>query len=229
MNMNYKNIKTATFISRPNRFIANVNLDGKTETVHVVNTGRCRELLLPDCKVILEKSDNPDRKTKYDLIAVYKESLGLVNMDSQAPNKLVKEWLESRPGLFPDITYLKPEFTYGKSRVDFYLECENRKILVEVKGCTLEIDGVGYFPDAPTERGVKHLNELAGAVKQGYECYIAFIITMPKVTEVLPNIKTHKEFGEALQNAVNNGVKVLYLPCEVKEDSLKIIDCIMKK
>lgn len=221
--MKYNNTELATFIERPNRFIAKVDVNGKTETVHVKNTGRCRELLIPGRKVILEKSDNPDRKTKYDLIAVYKENLGLVNIDSQAPNKVVKEWLESKPEIFPDITFLKPEYTYGKSRVDFYLECDNRKILIEVKGCTLEIDGTGYFPDAPTERGVKHLNELAEASKLGYECYIAFAITMPEVTKVLPNYKTHREFGEALDYAVKQGVKVLYLPCEVKETSLEVI------
>ena len=224
--MRYKNIQAATFISRPNRFIADVEIYGNIETVHVKNTGRCEELLLPGSKVILEKPDNSNRKTKYDLIAVYKKSLGLVNIDSQAPNKIVKEWLESKPELFSDITYLKPEFTYGKSRVDFYLECGERKIFIEVKGCTLEIDGMGYFPDAPTERGVKHLNELAKASQEGYECYIAFAITMPKVTKVLPNIKTHAKFGEALENAVKHGVKILYLPCEVKEDSLNITDCI---
>ncbi|MBE6844599.1 MAG: DNA/RNA nuclease SfsA [Ruminococcus sp.] len=225
--MRYKNIQTATFISRPNRFIANVKINGNIETVHVKNTGRCKELLLPGSKVILEKSDNPTRKTKYDLIAVYKDSLGLVNIDSQAPNKIVKEWLDSKPELFSDITYLKPEFTYGKSRVDFYLECGERKIFIEVKGCTLEIDGMGYFPDAPTERGVKHMNELAKASEQGYECYIAFAITMPKIKKVLPNIETHAKFGEAMENAVKHGVKILYLPCEVKEDSLKITDCII--
>ena len=142
-NMKYKNTEPAIFIERPNRFIANVDINGKTETVHVKNTGRCRELLVPGSKVILEKSDNPDRKTKYDLVAVYKENLGLVNIDSQAPNKVVKEWLESKPEIFADITLLKPEYTYGKSRVDFYLECGDRKILIEVKGCTLEIDEIG--------------------------------------------------------------------------------------
>lgn len=131
--MRYTNIEKATFISRPNRFVANVDINGKIETVHVKNTGRCKELLLPGCKVILEKSENPNRKTKYDLIAVYKENLGLVNIDSQAPNKVVKEWLESRPELFNDITLLKPEYTYGKSRIDFYLECGKRKIFIEVK------------------------------------------------------------------------------------------------
>ena len=225
--MKYRNIQTAIFVSRPNRFIANVDIDGQRETVHVKNTGRCRELLLPGSKVILEKSDNISRKTKYDLIAVYKKGLGLVNIDSQAPNKVVKEWLETKPELFPEITFLKPEFTYGKSRIDFYLECGSRKILIEVKGCTLEINGTGYFPDAPTERGVKHLYELANASKNGYECYAAFAITMPDVKKVLPNIKTHEEFGKALEYASGQGVKILYLPCMVKEDSLEITDCII--
>jgi len=220
--MKYRNIQTAVFIARPNRFIAEVEVDGITETVHVKNTGRCRELLLPGSKVILEKSDNPERKTKYDLIAVYKKNLGLVNIDSQAPNRIVKEWLEGRPDLFPDITVLKPEYTFGKSRVDFYLECGDRRVLIEVKGCTLEHDGIGYFPDAPTERGVKHLNELAGAAKLGYECYIAFAITMPNVTMVYPAVDIHREFGKALDNAVKQGVGILYLPCDVKEDSLEI-------
>lgn len=226
--MRYTNIEKATFISRPNRFVANVDINGKIETVHVKNTGRCKELLLPGCKVILEKSENPNRKTKYDLIAVYKENLGLVNIDSQAPNKVVKEWLESRPELFNDITLLKPEYTYGKSRIDFYLECGKRKIFIEVKGCTLEINGLGYFPDAPTERGVKHLNELANASEQGFECYIAFAITMPEISKVFPNNETHRAFGEALDNAEKRGVRILYLPCSVTEDNLEITDCIIK-
>lgn len=226
--MRYTNIEKGTFISRPNRFVANVDINGKIETVHVKNTGRCKELLLTGCKVILEKSENPNRKTKYDLIAVYKENLGLVNIDSQAPNKVVKEWLESRPELFNDITLLKPEYTYGKSRIDFYLECGKRKIFIEVKGCTLEINGLGYFPDAPTERGVKHLNELANASEQGFECYIAFAITMPEISKVFPNNETHRAFGEALNNAEKRGVRILYLPCSVTEDSLEITDCIIK-
>ena len=165
--MKYKNITPAKFISRPNRFVAQVEVNGKTETVHVKNTGRCKELLLPKSDVILDKSDNPNRKTQYDLIAVYKKELGLVNIDSQAPNQAVREWLQDRPAPFEDAELIKPEYTYGKSRVDFYMECPTTKILMEVKGCTLEIDGIGYFPDAPTERGVKHLRELASAVKKG--------------------------------------------------------------
>ena len=206
--------------------MAQVEVNGKTETVHVKNTGRCKELLLPKSDVILDKSDNPNRKTQYDLIAVYKKELGLVNIDSQAPNQAVKEWLQDRPAPFEDAELIKPEYTYGKSRVDFYMECPTRKILMEVKGCTLEIDGIGYFPDAPTERGVKHLRELASAVKKGYECYIAFVIAMPNVRRVLPNMTTHPEFGRALAEATASGVKVLYMICDVQPDSLSITEFI---
>ena len=220
--MKYQNTIPAKFIDRPNRFIAHVDIDGKIETVHVKNTGRCKELLLPGVEVILALSDNPSRKTKYDLISVYKNGIGWINIGSQAPNVVMKEWLESKPELFKHITLLRPEYTYGNSRVDFYLECGERKIFIEVKGCTLEIDRVGYFPDAPTERGVKHLHELTGAVKDGYECYIAFVIAMNGIAKVLPNTQTHPEFGVALDEAVKNGVKILYLPCEVKPDELTI-------
>ena len=219
--MHYNNTIRATFHSRPNRFIAHVYVDGVLETVHVKNTGRCKELLVPGATVILEVSDNPARKTKYDLIAVYKKGLGLVNMDSQAPNKVVGEWLRES-GYFPNLTFVKPEYTYGASRVDFYFEYDGKKALMEVKGCTLEREGVGYFPDAPTERGIKHLNELAAAAEAGYEAYLAFVIQMPGVEVVLPNVETHKEFGEALDRAVQAGVKVLYLRCEIEEDALRI-------
>lgn len=215
--MKYKQIIKGKFKSRPNRFIATIEVDGKLETVHVKNTGRCRELLLPDADVILEVSDNPNRKTAYDLIAVYKEKIGLVNMDSQAPNKVVAEWL-SKQGF----DYVKPEYTYGKSRFDFYMEKGGEKFLMEVKGCTLEIDGMGYFPDAPTERGVKHLRELAEAAGNGYRCYITFVIQMEGVKEVLPHTVTHPEFGVALQEARDAGVEVLYLQCCVEPDSLVI-------
>ncbi len=225
--MKYKNITDAKFIERLNRFVAHVELNGKVETVHVKNTGRCKELLLPGSRVILAKTDNPARKTQYDLIAVYKDGLGWVNIDSQAPNKVVKEWLNSSPELFDNITLIKPEYTYGKFRLDFYLECDSRKILIEVKGCTLEIDGIGYFPDAPTERGVRHLYELAEAAAKGYECYIAFVITMPRVRKVLPNVKTHPEFGRALDAAKEVGVKVLYFPCNVTPDQLTIADLVI--
>lgn len=221
--MIYSNTVKGIFISRPNRFVAQVLIDGDEETVHVKNTGRCKELLIPGAEVILARSGNPTRKTGYDLIAVYKKSLGWVNIDSQAPNVLVKEWLESGRSIFKDISLMKPECKFGNSRVDFYLECGSRKIFIEVKGCTLEIEGNGYFPDAPTERGVKHLRELAEAAKEGYECYIAFVIAMPKVTEVYPNMDTHPEFGAALEEAKAAGVNVLYLPCEVEPDRISII------
>ena len=216
--MKYREIVKGIFISRPNRFIAKVSVNGKEETVHVKNTGRCRELLTDNAKVILEVSDNPKRKTKYDLIMVYKPSLGWVNMDSQAPNKVVAEWLEKQ-----DYDYIKPEYVYGDSRIDFYMEKGDTKYLMEVKGCTLEIDGVGYFPDAPTERGVKHLKELAGASKKGYKCYLAFVIQMEGIDIVKPNTKTHKEFAESLKLAEKEGVEILFLKCKVGEDSLEII------
>ena len=217
--MKYKKTLEGTFIDRPNRFIAHVEVGGKTETVHVKNTGRCKELLLSGVTVCLEEPDNPNRKTKYDLIAVKKKKIGWINIDSQAPNKVVKEWLETQ-----DYDFVKPEYKYGNSRIDFYMEKENKKYLMEVKGCTLEIDGVGYFPDAPTERGVKHLRELAAARQQGYECIVAFVIQMEGINEVRPNVETHKEFGEALADAKEAGVKVLFLKCKVKKDSLVIQD-----
>lgn len=216
--MHYENIIHGEFVSRPNRFIAKVIVEGKEETVHVKNTGRCKELLLPGADVILEISDNLNRKTKYDLISVYKEGLGLVNIDSQAPNKVVKEWLE-RQGY----DTIKPEYTYGNSRLDFYMEKAGEKYLLEVKGCTLEIDGVGYFPDAPTERGVKHLRELAKAAGEGYHAMAVFVIQMEGVQEVRPNVATHEEFGVALKEAQEAGVEVLPLCCKVTEDELWIL------
>lgn len=216
--MKYRKIVDGKFIDRPNRFIAHVEIDGKTETVHVKNTGRCRELLLPGAAVRLEVSDNPTRKTLYDLIAVYKEKIGWINIDSQAPNKVVKEWLETQ-----DYDLVRPEYTYGDSRIDFYMEKGNQKYLMEVKGCTLEIDGIGYFPDAPTKRGVKHLRELAGARKAGYECMVAFVIQMEGITEVRPYICMQPEFGTAWQEAVDAGVEILFLPCRVGRDSLDIM------
>lgn len=216
--MKYNKIVKAKFHSRPNRFVAKVWIDGILETVHVKNTGRCKELLLPDVDVVLEESDNPNRKTRYDLVCVYKDNIGWINIDSQAPNKVVMEWL-----LKQDYTYIKPEYTYGNSRVDFYMEKGEEKYLMEVKGCTLEIDGIGYFPDAPTIRGVKHLNELADAAKQGIHCIIAFVIQMEGIEEVRPNIAMHKEFGDALEHAKGCGVEVLFLKCKVDVDKLEII------
>lgn len=226
--MKYKNVVAGKFVDRPNRFIAHVEIDGQVETVHVKNTGRCKELLLPGVKVILEVSDNPNRKTKYDLIAVYKKDFGLINMDSQAPNKVVKEWLSAQ-----DYSLVKPEYTYGKSRIDFYMEKESSKVaeglekyLMEVKGCTLEIDGIGYFPDAPTERGIKHLQELAGAVAKGYKARLAYVIQMEGITEVRPNITTHPAYGEAIEEALAAGVEIIFLCTRVTEDSLHIVKAI---
>lgn len=218
--MKYKEIVKGTFVKRPNRFIANVVIDGKEEVVHVKNTGRCKELLIPGVKVLLEKSDNPLRKTKYDLVTVYKKGLGLVNIDSQAPNKIAKEWLGDK-----DFDYIKPEYTIGKSRIDFYMEKklpsgDTKRFLMEVKGCTLEIDGIGYFPDAPTQRGIKHLEELIEASNQGYHCMIAFVIQMEGICEVRPNMDTHPAFGEALEKAKAAGVEVVYIRCKVNEDEV---------
>ena len=216
--MKYREITEGWFIDRPNRFIAHVDIDGRVETVHVKNTGRCRELLRPGAAVCLEVSDNPGRKTKYDLISVFKENLGWVNIDSQAPNKVVREWLEKQ-----DYDLIKQEYKYGDSRIDFYMEKDGRKYLMEVKGCTLEIDGVGYFPDAPTQRGVKHLRELISASREGYECTAAFVIQMEGITEVRPNTETHPQFGKVLEVAEAAGVRILCLQCRVGEDSLEII------
>lgn len=216
--MRYREVIEGRFIDRPNRFIAHVLINGVEETVHVKNTGRCRELLLPNAEVRLAVSDNPNRKTKCDLVAVYKEKLGWVNIDSQAPNKVVQEWLETQ-----DYTLVKPEYVYGDSRIDFYMVKDQQEYLMEVKGCTLEIDGIGYFPDAPTERGVKHLKELTKARTLGYECIIAFVIQMEGVSEVCPYISMQPEFGEALEEAKAAGVKVLFLQCEVGRDTLQIL------
>ncbi len=220
--MKYKNITKATFIKRPNRFIAEVEICGKKEIVHVKNTGRCRELLIPGCDVWLTAPGTPDRKTKYDLVAVRKSNGILFNIDSQAPNKVVKEWLDKNI-----YTKIIPEYTYGDSRVDFYMEREtsdtNKKFLMEVKGCTLEVDGVGYFPDAPTERGVKHIRELIKAKADGFDATIAFVIQMDGVTEVRPNLEMHPEFGEAMEDAKKAGVNVLFFCCHVEPDSLDIL------
>ena len=215
--MRYDKTVEARFISRPNRFIANVDINGQRETVHVKNTGRCKELLLPNAKVILSEADNPARKTRYDLIAVEKAGLGLVNMDSQAPNKVMAEWLAGQ-----GYDVIQPEYAYGRSRIDFYMERGAQKCLLEVKGCTLERDGIGYFPDAPTDRGVKHIHELIRARQQGYWCGVAFVIQMPKVKEVRPNVETHPAFGAAWQEAVTAGVRIWLLGCVVEENELTI-------
>ena len=216
--MRYENITRGIFIDRPNRFAAHVEIDGKVEAVHVKNTGRCRELLVPGAEVYLTEPGTLGRKTRYDLVAVRKENGILFNIDSQAPNKVVREWLEKQ-----GFDVIIPEYAYGSSRIDFYMEKDGQKYLMEVKGCTLEIGGVGYFPDAPTERGVKHLHELTGAAGEGYKAFAAFVIQMDGVTRVLPNTKTHPAFGQALAMAQAAGVKVLMLSCHVEADSLVIL------
>lgn len=217
--MKYNNITKAIFIKRPNRFIAEVDIDGHREIVHVKNTGRCKELLVPECEVWLNAPGTPDRKTRYDLVAVRKNTGVLFNIDSQAPNKVVKEWLDRQ-----DYDKIVPEYTYGDSRIDFYMEKAGEPYLMEVKGCTLEFDGIGYFPDAPTERGVKHLRELAKAARAGIKARLAFVIQMDGISEVRPNITTHPEFGIALSEAQEAGVEVLFLKCHVEPDLLEIID-----
>lgn len=217
--MHYSNTRTAEFISRPNRFIAHVELDGQEVLCHVKNTGRCRELLVPGTGVLLEENHNPGRKTRYDLIAVWKGKR-LINIDSQAPNKVFHEWVQE--GHFvPHVSLIKPEYRLNGSRLDFYIEAGERKILVEVKGVTLEEDGIVLFPDAPTERGVRHIHELVGAGATGYEAFMVFIIQMKGVRYFTPNYKTHLEFGEALKTAEGLGVNILALDCDVTGDSIK--------
>ena len=271
--MQYKNIHKAIFLARPNRFIARVLLDREKLTVHVKNTGRCRELLVPGCTVYLEKSDNPARKTAYDLVGVEKVApdgtCRLINMDAQAPNKLFQEW--ARAGHFvPGLTYLRPETTWGHSRFDFYWEAEGgavpvaedgppfgwaglepapaeadmlplvgagskpaqpplRRGFVEVKGCTLEEDGWTYFPDAPTERGVKHLEELLKARQAGYEAAVCIVIQMAAVDGFSPNDRTHPAFGEALRRAAAGGVEVLAYECRVSPDQIDMTTPVLIK
>ncbi len=219
--MKYPNITKAKFISRPNRFIAEVEIGGRRETVHVKNTGRCKELLIPGCEVWLTAPGTPDRKTKYDLVAVCKNTGILFNIDSQAPNKVMREWLDSQ-----GFDRIVPEFTYGESRIDFYMERGGEKYLLEVKGCTLETDGAGYFPDAPTQRGVKHIRELIKARADSYNAAIGFVIQMDGVRKVYANTATHPEFGKALDEAKAAGVKVLFFPCHAEPDSLVITEMI---
>ena len=225
--MIYNNIREGIFIARPNRFVAVVEIDGFPGICHVKNTGRCKELLVPGARVFLCPSDNPIRITKYDLVAVYKGER-LINIDSQAPNKAFLEHLQAKRYI-DGITCIKPETRYGSSRFDFYVETGQRKIYIEVKGVTLEENGVALFPDAPTLRGVKHLNELANCVKDGYEAHIIFVIQMRGVRYFSPNDKTHQAFGEALAAADASGVKVVALDCEVSENSLDIAEFVPVK
>ena len=217
--MKYGKMVKGIFLSRPNRFIAKIEIAGKEETVHVKNTGRCRELLPPGAEVSFEVSNNPNRKTKYDLITVRKGDR-LINMDSQAPNAAAKEWLLS--GSLGQVEDLKPETFHGDSRFDFSFTLDGKPCLMEVKGVTLENDGVCAFPDAPTERGAKHLRGLTQAVKDGYTAFVLFVIQMPDVKYLHPNDKTDPAFGAALREAAENGVNVLAMDCAVTEDEMHI-------
>jgi len=218
--MRYKRIHKGIFINRPNRFIAHIEIDGKNEVCHVKNTGRCKELLIPGTVVYVEESDNISRKTKYDLIAVEKDKM-LVNMDSQVVNQVVKDWLFAG-GLYPKPRLIQPEYRYRDSRIDFYIEDDMRKALIEVKGVTLEEDGIAAFPDAPTLRGVKHIKHLVQAINDGFEAYILFVIQFKPVKYFVPNDKTHPEFGMALREAKEAGVNILAYDCLVTPDSIKI-------
>lgn len=220
--MTYDNIHEAVFLDRPNRFIAHILLNGQTQVCHVKNTGRCKELLLPGAEIFVQHSANPARKTAYDLIAVRKGER-LINMDAVAPNKVFGEWLSAGgPGYVPEL--IRPECVHGDSRFDFYFEHGGRKAFAEVKGVTLEENGVVRFPDAPTERGVKHLHGLIRCVQEGFEAYAVFIIQMKGVKYFEPNRATHPEFAEALIQAAQAGVKLIALDCDVEKDSLRAGD-----
>jgi len=223
--MKYKKIVEGRFLSRPNRFIAEVEVEGRRERVHVKNTGRCRELLLSGSRVLLFDSENPQRKTRYDLVAVYKERENggavLINMDSQAPNEAAAEWLPVS-GLFSESAKLRREVTFGESRFDFYVEDRERRAFIEVKGVTLEVDGVAMFPDAPTERGIKHICELAESINRGYEAYLLFVVQMKGIKEFRPNDAMHKAFGDALRSAAEQGVKIIAMDCAITADSMAI-------
>ncbi len=215
--MVYNKILRTKFLSRPNRFIAYVELDGRIEKCHVKNTGRCRELLVEGCTVYLEQAKNPDRKTRFDLVAVEKNGI-LINMDSYAPNLVVGEFL---PKLFPD-SKIRAEYKHGNSRFDFYIEDNNKRILLEVKGVTLENEGVVMFPDAPTERGAKHVNELAESIDEGYEAYLFFVVQMKGVKHFTLNDETDPKFAEAVRKASERGVKILVYDCNVTPERMEI-------
>ena len=217
--MHYKNMVPGVFIARPNRFIAHVQIDGQMEVCHVKNTGRCKELLVPGAQVWCQRSDHPNRKTKYDLITV-KKGDRLINMDSQAPNIAVKEWLLS--GEMGKVSDLKPEYTHGDSRFDFSFLLDGKRCFLEVKGVTLENDGVCAFPDAPTERGVKHLKGLTQAAKDGFGAFVLFVIQMPDVKYLRPHDERDPAFGAALREAAENGVTVMAMDCGVTEDMMQL-------
>ena len=217
--MRYSDICRGTFLARPNRFIAHVEVAGTPEICHVKNTGRCRELLVPGCTVYCQRSDNPNRKTKFDLIAVQKGQR-LINMDSQAPNRAAGEWLKN--GGLGEITDLRAEVKHGDSRFDFAFRKDGKLCFLEVKGCTLEEDGVCAFPDAPTERGTKHIRGLTKAAGEGCGAYILFVIQMSDVKYIRPHDETDPEFGKALREAAQNGVTVLAMDCAVTADTMEI-------
>ena len=217
--MQYENMVPGVFLARPNRFIAHVEIDGQVEVCHVKNTGRCRELLTPRAQVWCQRSNNPNRKTKYDLITV-KKGDRLINMDSQAPNIAAGEWLRS--GGLGEISDLKAEYTHGDSRFDFSFLMEGKRCFLEVKGVTLEDDGVCAFPDAPTERGVKHLKGLTQAAKDGYGAFVLFVIQMADVKYLRPHDERDPAFGAALREAAENGVTVMAMDCGVTEDTMQI-------
>lgn len=224
--MNYSNITTGIFLARPNRFLAKVLVDGRAVLCHVKNTGRLRELLQPGARVVLQCHDDPKRRTAYSLIAVYQEDV-LVNIDSQAPNQAACEWaLSGADGLFGPILLVKREKTYGNSRFDLYLEAdgteETRRIFMEVKGVTLERNGAACFPDAPTERGVKHVEELAACLKDGYEAALLFVVQRKGLVRMEPNWSTHEAFGEALVRARRAGVRLLAYDCLVTQESMNL-------
>ena len=216
--MRYTNVSRCRFLERPNRFLARVEMEGQEVLCHVKNTGRCRELLNPGAVVYLQKSDNPNRKTGYDLIAVEKGEM-LINMDSQIPNYVAAEWLR-KGSLFPEGANIQMEKRYGNSRFDIYAEAGERKAFLEVKGVTLEVEGQARFPDAPTERGVKHVRELMGCVQEGYEAYLLFVIQMTGIQSFVPNWDTHPAFGSALQEAARAGVQILAYDCQVRPDEI---------
>ena len=219
--MHYANMVPGTFLSRPNRFIAHVEIEGNAEVVHVKNTGRCRELLPAGAQVWCQYSDNPTRKTRYDLITV-KKGDRLINMDSQAPNRAAGEWLQS--GGLGEISDLRAEYIHGDSRYDFSFLKDGKRCFLEVKGVTLEADGICAFPDAPTQRGAKHLRGLTQAAKEGHGAYVLFVIQMGNVQSLHPNDATDPEFGKALREAAENGVTVMAVDCLVTVDTMEIGD-----
>ena len=213
--MKYPDIQEARFITRLNRFAARVEIYGQPVDVHVKNTGRCRELLVPGARVYLVRSDAPLRKTSWDLVSVYRDGRLMINMDSQAPNLVAGEWLATQG--FDEV---RPEYSFGKSRLDFFMRRGEQDFLMEVKGCTLEKNGIGYFPDAPTDRGVRHIRELIRARESGYDATLLFVIQINGVTEVRPDGETHPEFARAWEDADRAGVRIAFLRCQVTPDSL---------